>query len=313
MAQAVTASGAHIVRHAAQFCRTADELIRGIEAFVRDGMNSGQAALVASAGATLTELRSRLDTGGEQISWIDLAGGGGRPGRFTSALLAFAERHRGQSVRCVQEPGWHTRPASELSEALRHEALVNLALTRSSASVLCAFSSELAEELRDRVRRTHPAVIRDGQWQSSRHFSAADTPWRGGEPLAPAPDLAARLTYRDDLRAVRRFAASRALDLGLPHARITDMVLAVSELVANTRGHTSGTGHLTIWAEPGEVICQVDDGGHITDPLAGIRRSPPGTPAGRQGIWVVYQLADLTEIRTSPAGTTVRLHMRTQP
>jgi len=307
------ADGTNIVRHAAMFCQTADELVFRIDAFVREGVSAGQAALVASAAATLAELRSRFRSAGEQITWVDLAGGGGRPGRFTSALLAFAERHRGQSVRCVQEPGWHTRPASELSEALRHEALVNLALASSSASVLCAFPGELAEETQNQARRLHPAVFRDGQWQASGHFTPGSTPWReSGEPLTLPPAGAPRMAYRDDLRAVRRFVASRARELGLAPAQVPDIVLAVSELAANTRAHTSGMGQLTIWAAPGEVICQVDDPGHIADPLAGVRPSA-GKLGGGQGLRVVHQIADLTEIRSSAAGTTIRLHMRVRP
>jgi hypothetical protein len=48
--------------------------------------------------------------------------------------------------------------------------------------------------------------------------------------------------------------------------------------------------------------------GHITDPMAGYRRLPSDA-AGGHGLWLVHQLCDLTEIRTSPLGTTIRLHM----
>jgi anti-sigma regulatory factor (Ser/Thr protein kinase) len=309
----VFAIGRDAVRHGALFFRTAQELISGIEAFAGQGLAEGQAVLIASAGTALAELRSRLGRTNPQVSWIDLTGGEGRPGRFTSALLAFADHHRGQGIRCVQEPGWHARPALELNEALRHEALINLALASSSASVLCAFPAELAAIARKGAERTHPALVRDGQWQPSSHFEPGNPAWpEPGEPLTPVPAAAARLSYRDDLRAVRQFVAAQARQLGLPRARVTDIVVAASELAANTLVHTSGPGQLTIWAEPGEIVCQVEDRGHIADPLAGMTPPAPAS-AGRQGLWVVHQVTDLTEIRTSPAGTTVRFRVRLDP
>jgi hypothetical protein len=65
-----------------------------------------------------------------------------------------------------------------------------------------------------------------------------------------------------------------------------------------------------MWVTGGEVICQVEDTGQITDVLAGTARPDPVTPGGRRGLWVVHQVCDLAQIRTGPAGTTIRVHMR---
>jgi anti-sigma regulatory factor (Ser/Thr protein kinase) len=86
--------------------------------------------------------------------------------------------------------------------------------------------------------------------------------------------------------------------------------MAVAELAANTLAHTSGPGTLTLWAVDDEVICQVQDQGQITDPLAGRLRPAPDAPGGGRGLWVVHQVCDQVEIRSGRAGTTVRLHMR---
>ena len=86
-------------------------------------------------------------------------------------------------------------------------------------------------------------------------------------------------------------------------------MLAVSELAANTLKHTTGGGTLQAWQARGRLICQIRDSGTITDPLAG-RHHPPASPAGGQGLWVVHQVCDLVELRTGPAGTTVRVHAR---
>jgi anti-sigma regulatory factor (Ser/Thr protein kinase) len=90
---------------------------------------------------------------------------------------------------------------------------------------------------------------------------------------------------------------------------VDDLVLAVGELTANTRAHTTGPGTLAIWTAPGQLTCQVTDSGHITDPLAG--HVDPGPDAvSHRGLWIVNQVCDFVQLRTSPAGTTIRLHTR---
>ena len=111
---------------------------------------------------------------------------------------------------------------------------------------------------------------------------------------------------------MRAFAATQARRAGLPADRARDLVIAVSELAANTWRHTDAGGTLHIWAADGEVLCQVHDSGHISDPLAGRRRPIPEAGRGN-GLWVVNQLCDLVELRTGSTGTTFRLHIRLRP
>lgn len=137
-------------------------------------------------------------------------------------------------------------------------------------------------------------------------------PW-AGQPLSAPPDGAEVLRYRAGLAGVRDFTAAWARRAGLPPNRVNDLVIAVAELAANTLAHTSGPGTLTLWIADDEVICQVQDQGQITDPLAGRLRPAPDAPGGGRGLWVVHQVCDQVEIRTGQAGTTVRVHMRRSP
>jgi hypothetical protein len=59
----------------------------------------------------------------------------------------------------------------------------------------------------------------------------------------------------------------------------------------------------------GELICQVADSGHLTDPLAW-HRPPSDELLGGNGLWLVNQVCDLVQARTGQAGTTIRLYMR---
>ena len=79
-------------------------------------------------------------------------------------------------------------------------------------------------------------------------------------------------------------------------------------MAANSIRHGGGAGQIRIWAEPGAVVCELRDGGWISDPLAGRRRPSPGRLNGR-GLWLANHLCDLVELRSSRAGTTVRLHV----
>ncbi len=140
----------------------------------------------------------------------------------------------------------------------------------------------------------------------------AEVPDECDRPLPAPPDGVAALAYRSDLAALRAFAARHAASLGLAADRVADLVLAVGELAANTFRHTDRGGVLAIWATGDELICQVQDSGHITDPLAG-RRRPLADGGGGHGLWIVHQVCDLVEFRSGPGGTAIRMHLRLYP
>ena len=92
---------------------------------------------------------------------------------------------------------------------------------------------------------------------------------------------------------------------------MNDLVLAVSEVAANTLRHTSAPGTLTIWHDANEIVCEVRDTGIIADPLAGRVQPPPGALSGH-GLWLVYQVCDRVEVGSGDGGTVVRMHMAIQ-
>ena len=141
------------------------------------------------------------------------------------------------------------------------------------------------------------------------HSVSGGAPATGDLPLDRLSADARTMSYRHELSAVRQFTALQARQAGLRPGRVTDLVIAVNELAANTLAHTAGPGTLTIWSTPSEVICLVSDTGHITGPIAKTRPRDPAVPGGHMGLWVVHQICDLVQIQTSPQGTTIRVHM----
>src|ERR1700722_1711194 len=87
------------------------------------------------------------------------------------------------------------------------------------------------------------------------------------------------------------------------------MRVLISRVPSNTFRHIDAGGVLAIWSAGNELACQVQDTGHISGPLAG-RRRPASDAGGGHGLWVVHQLCDLVELRSGPARTVIRLHMR---
>ena len=152
-------------------------------------------------------------------------------------------------------------------------------------TVLCPYdSARLTESVLADAACTHPAVIRDGQEIASvSYLRPPDLPRRCNSALSLPPAHAEALGYRDDLHPVRSFVASRARRAGLTPLRIPDLVLAISELAANTLRHTGGGGTVQFWRTSDRVICQVSDTGQITDPLAR-HRVPPDEELGGKGL-----------------------------
>jgi anti-sigma regulatory factor (Ser/Thr protein kinase) len=117
--------------------------------------------------------------------------------------------------------------------------------------------------------------------------------------------------FRGPLGALRVLVAGEASRAGLPYGRLAGLVLAVSEIAANTLQHGGGAGALRIWHESDRIICEIRDRGRFDNPLAD-RRLPHIHHLGGRGLWTANQVCDLVQIRTLEEGTVVRLHMLTE-
>jgi anti-sigma regulatory factor (Ser/Thr protein kinase) len=86
-----------------------------------------------------------------------------------------------------------------------------------------------------------------------------------------------------------------------------ELVLAVDEVATNSIRYGGGSGTLRMWSNDDRMLCEVADRGEMEDPLLG--RVNPGPDAmGGRGLWIVNRLCDLVQIRSSAAGSQVRMH-----
>jgi len=308
---AVTAASSGRFRHLALFYHGRGEYLAALCGFIQAGRARGDAVFVAVPERKAELVRRELGEDSAQVTLVDMAELGRNPARIIPAVLAYAGKHRGRRVRCISEAIWPGRTEAEVQEATRHEALINLAFRGSPVTVVCPYGSAgLPRSVIADAASTHPAIIKGRQeTASARYLGPPVLPPRCHRALPRPPAHAEALGYRDDLRPVRRFVASRAKGVGLAPPRIPDLVIAASELAANTLRHTGGGGTVQVWRTGEEIICQVADTGQITDPLAR-HRARSDELLGGNGLWLINQICDLVQARTGHAGTTTRLHMR---
>src|ERR1700743_3710804 len=114
-------------------------------------------------------------------------------------------------------------------------------------------------------------------------------------PLPSPTDDAMYHTSRSDLSQVRALVLQHARQAGLTEGRANDLVLAISEVAANTLRHTQSPGTLAIWHDAEETICEIHDEGTIADPLVG-RHKPSLHASGGHGLWIVREVCDLVAL-----------------
>ncbi|MCL3861336.1 sensor histidine kinase [Actinotalea sp. K2] len=299
--------------HEALLWHGIDSFLASAVPFVTEGLDAGSPVLVAVTAPLADALRTALDPpDGARVEFVDMAELGRNPARIIPAWLDFIARHASSGIplRCIGEPIWDGRREAEISECQIHEAMLNLVIpAHAPLWLLCPYDTEtLGQGVLDEALRSHPTFTdADGSGVSARYagddhahrLSARDLP----APGAPTHDL---LFGRGSLGDLRRLVHGRAVDAGIDAARAGDLVLGVNEVAANSLDHGGGRGLLRTWSEPGALVFEVRDAGRVDDLLVGRIPPSPAQPRGR-GLWIVNQLCDLMQIRTTEQGTVVRV------
>lgn len=302
--------------HEAFFYAHEAEFVEATTAFVQEGLDQGEAVLVAVTGSRLEAVRDIFGPG-SGVEVLDMAVLGANPARIIPAWYDFLEAHaeRGLGVRGVGEPIWAGRSEAELAECHQHEALLNVAFDDGpSWRLLCPYDvTALPGEVIDHARANHPVLVAGVDRTSSQTYHPEQgTRALRGEPMPPPPAHPMELTFGEgELGSVRRLVGRACAAYGVDEDSADDLVLAVDELAANSLLHGGGRGVLRVWSEPGVLVCEVSDDGHIRNPLAG-RVRPSLDRLGGRGLWLANQLCDLVQVRSGAAGTVIRLHARSR-
>jgi anti-sigma regulatory factor (Ser/Thr protein kinase) len=301
--------------HQAFFYRSPSQFYAGVVPFVDAAVAADEPVLVILPGQKLDEVRRRV-AHRDRVELADMDDVGGNPGRIIPLWRDFVDRHRDAvSLRGVGEPIGPERSGEELAECQVHETLLNVAFANSIPwRLLCPYdASSLTTATISEARRSHPFVAgADGHHHVSAEYrgtgAASSVLTR---PLPPVPTGALDVPFGPEtLPHVRRLVGAESVRRGLRAARAGDLELAVGEAGANSLLHGGGAGRVRLWSDGDDIVAEVSDDGHLEELLAG-RIRPQVDEIGGRGLWIVQQVCDLVQVRSTTAGTTVRMHMRT--
>ena len=297
-------------RHEAFLWRSDEEFLAGTVPFVQEGVEAGQPVMVAVVPRRIDLLRDAVGAAAAGVEFVDMEQLGANPARIIPAWRQFTDEHTeaGRAVRGIGEPIWDGRRASELVECQLHEALLNVAFDDGGTfRLLCPYDvTRLTSDVVAGAMRTHPDIgghPRHASYDAHEHAHEVFA-----RPLSAPPETAQKLRFGpDDLTLLRTGVRFIGEGARLPSEVVEDLVLAVHELACNSIEHANGRGVLRAWTMPDSLVLEVSDAGVIHDPLVG-REPALDVSEGGRGIWMANHLCDLVQVRSSRAGTTVRLH-----
>lgn len=309
-ASAQAPTDARRFEHSVLCYRDDDEFVGRVGGFVREGVERGEAVLVAEPTRRLEQLRDAVGDA-DNVKWLDMTEVGVNPARIIPVWEDFvaANTAAGRPMRGVGEPGWPGRRPVEYVECRLHELLLNQRFGGGPGwQLLCPYDAPaLPDEVVAEALHTHPLEHDGSAAEPTPSYDERRIRDAFASPLPPPPAEAQTIAYDGTSLEQTRAALDRlARACGLPRVRREDLLLAGWEVAVNSVRHGGGHGRLSLWRQPDALVAEFEDAGLITDTLVGRRRPPLGAPGGR-GVYLANQLCDLVQLRSSPTGTVVRL------
>ncbi|MBW3591974.1 MAG: sensor histidine kinase, partial [Actinobacteria bacterium] len=237
-----------------------------------------------------------------------------RPATTIQALLGTFRSHAAQTtarlrvVGSVLDPPW-----TAWGPWARYEAAVNDIFADFPVWGLCLYDTrKVSDEVLDEVERTHAYIQRPGEESvHSSKFEPASTFLGHREPPRPDP-IESTTPHTELVNPTAAQARHAVVEAGagskLAADTIADLILGVSEVVANAHLHGAAPVNLRIWSSHDRIVATVHDCGEgPADPLAGLLPAQPIGEGGGLGLWVAHQICSEVIHNKSPNDFTVRL------
>jgi anti-sigma regulatory factor (Ser/Thr protein kinase) len=294
------------LRHHAFIYESDDEYVARSVAFLKDGLEAGEGAIVGNTRDGLAKMRDALGADADRVTFLDVSSTYTRPARTVAAYYGIFREHLRTApvVRAVAD--FQGGPTSrDWEEWTGYEAITNLAYSHLPVWVVCTYNAEeLPDPVLDGVWRTHPEVLSD-RWHASDDF---EDPRALVRKLTPEPEPLPELrsfSAGDELEPFRERLARELVAEHVPEASALRMLVAGTEVAANAVRHGAGIEEVRVGSVEGRFVCEViDRGSGFDDPVAGYLAPREGTGTG---LWVTRQLTWRVECFHSPRGFTVRL------
>jgi anti-sigma regulatory factor (Ser/Thr protein kinase) len=286
--------------------------------FLREGLDAGEAAVVAVGADVAAAIRDALGDD-PRLHVVDRA----EVYRVrTPAAITGLRRTAGRltaggvpRVRVVGEPDFGGTEQDRY-EWQRYEAVINAALADAPLWGLCAFDArQLPEPVLDTARRTHRALTTGAGRAANPEFTEpADVLRDLPVPREPIEDTRPHLVARDvtDFIGLRHAVAAELAALPGPREAVEDLLLAVDEMTSNAVRHGRPPVDLELWTGDERVVCRITDrGSGPQDPFAGYGPAHGADLSrGGMGLWLARQLCDHVHVARTASGTSVRLVTR---
>src|SRR5215211_2354019 len=294
------------LRHNAFVYETQDEYVARSVAFLREGLEAGEGAIVANTRPGLAVMREALGAEAAHVTFVDDSAAYTRPAKTLAAYHdVYAEQlAKTPSLRAVADVQCGPDP-DEWDLWIGYEAVFNRSFAHLPAWVLCSYNANgLPDPVVEGVWRTHPEVVDEDGWTTSDHYEDPDRPLRAttAEPV-PLPELRP-VAFGRDVEEFREQLARELVAEKVPEAKMLDMLLAATEIATNALEHGGGVGEVRVGRAEGRFVCEiVDRGSGFDDPGAGYLAPRKGAGTG---LWVARQLTWRIDFFRSPQGFTAR-------
>ncbi|MGW4945306.1 anti-sigma factor RsbA family regulatory protein [Actinoplanes sp. NPDC004185] len=294
-------------------CYDSDEDLLAVAVpFLLGGVAAGEPTLVGLGGRNAELVRAALPAGCP-VTFLEGGSVYARPAgaiRSYRRLLADHVAGGAAQIRIIGQ-----LPVEALGVTwdwwARYESAINHAYDEFPLWSMCAYDTRVTPTgvLAD-VLRTHPrTALPDGRHVPNSQYTDP-VPYLS-EPRPPVPDPVQETAPQADLHDPGLSEARRAVrdaDRGhLPAQDVDDLIVAVSETVANANRHGRGPVRMRLWSGADRIVVTVTDAGAgPKDPFAGLLAAGDGS-AGGLGLWIAHQSCNHVALHRHPDGFTIRL------
>jgi hypothetical protein len=159
----------------------------------------------------------------------------------------------------------------------------------------------------DEAYPSHPVIVEATTYQGSTQYAGRTHVDSLFSAELSKPAALARPAHFSS-GAVGRLFTYVKLELyvaGLPEHEAAALAGVVQRLAEGSLHRGASGATVKIWAEADAMVCEVADDSVVSDPLLG-RRLP--RREDHDALWLANQMCDLVQLRSTEAGTAVRVH-----
>lgn len=303
--------GARGLVHEAALYDGEKQFLELVVPFVQDGLEAGEPTVVTLSDGR-TELIRSVIAPSPHLSFVP--GQYDRPACVLKSVDALLTGYLAAGARQVRIVGEVPHPGVGVPWEwwARYEATINHALARFPLWALCPYDRRItSDEVLEDVVQTHPylATPDGGHVVNERYIDPVAFLAQGRSPRADPLETSPPVIELVDpaASAARRAVLDAGRASGLSAGEVEDLMIAVSETVANAICHGRPPTQLRVWPACDRIVVTVtDQGSGLSDPFAGLLPAAKA-PAGGLGLWLTHQLCNLVTFDHREDGFTVRL------